>query len=211
MVSNVESPAPESIGEIATVRVELLDTDPLIWREVEVPTSVTLKSLHEIIQALMGWEDYHLWEFTTAKQRFGPPSDEDWGNPPLVDAAKTCLRDVLKPRKTSIDYLYDFGDSWELRLIVTRIRPGEPDVVYPRYIAGERNAPPEDCGGIPGFYNKLDIIADPKNPDHDDIVEWMGEYDPETVDEKAIKARLARVANRRKIGTRRSKKPKASD
>ena len=72
------------------------------------------------------------------------------------------LRDVLKSRKNVIDYLYDFGDSWEHRITVTNIRPGESGVSYPRYIAGEWNAPPEDCGGIPGFYALLEAVADPR-------------------------------------------------
>jgi Plasmid pRiA4b ORF-3-like protein len=67
-----------SFNEIATVRIELQDTDPVIWRQVEVPTSITLKVLHDIVQAVMGWFNYHLWEFTIGKQRYGPPTDKDW-------------------------------------------------------------------------------------------------------------------------------------
>ena len=70
------------------MRIELLDTDPLIWREVEVPTSITLKVLHDIIQITMGWLDYHLWEFTIGKQAYGLPMDEDWGTAPRIEAIK---------------------------------------------------------------------------------------------------------------------------
>lgn len=65
--------APESLNEIATLRIELKDTDPLTWRQVEVPTSITLKVLHDIIQITIGWFDYHLWEFTIGEQRYGLP------------------------------------------------------------------------------------------------------------------------------------------
>jgi Plasmid pRiA4b ORF-3-like protein len=41
--------------EIATVRIELVDTAPLIWREVEVNTSMTLNTLHTVIQSVMNW------------------------------------------------------------------------------------------------------------------------------------------------------------
>jgi Plasmid pRiA4b ORF-3-like protein len=41
------------VNENATVRIELCHSDPLIWRQVEVPTSVTLKVLHNIIQAVI--------------------------------------------------------------------------------------------------------------------------------------------------------------
>jgi hypothetical protein len=76
--------ASDSVNEIATVRIELRHTDPLIWREVEVPTSLTLKVLHDIIRAIMGWFDYHLWEFTIDKQKYGLAMDEDWGSPRLM-------------------------------------------------------------------------------------------------------------------------------
>jgi hypothetical protein len=189
--------ASDSFNEIATVRIELVGSDPLIWREVEVPTSATLKVLHDIVQAVMGWFDYHLWEFSIGKQRYGLPMDEDWGTQPLIAASKIRLRDVLKPRKTTIDYLYDFGDGWEHRLTVTGVRAGQPGGSYPRYVGGERNAPPEDCGGIPGFYEMLDAVADPQHPNHDDVKEWLDEYDPTVIDQLPITYALTRIANRR--------------
>lgn len=197
MSPSAKTNASDSVNEIATVRIELRDTDPLIWREVEVPTSITLKALHDVIQAVMGWFNYHLWELTIDKQRYGLPMDEDWGTEPRKEAAKVRLRDILKPRRTTIDYLYDFGDSWEHRLIVSGIRAGDPQASYPRYVGGERNAPPEDCGGLPGFYDMLEALADPDHPNHADATEWADDYDPDTIDELAIKYALLRIANRR--------------
>ena len=59
-----------------------------------------------------------------------------------------------------------------LKLTVAAIRQGEPDVGHPRYIGGEWNAP-SDCGGIPGFYETLNAIAD---PDHRDAARWFDDY-----------------------------------
>jgi hypothetical protein len=195
--------ASDTFREIATVRIELLSSEPLIWRQVEVPTSITLKVLHDIIQVVMNWFDYHLWEFSIGERRYGLPTNEDRGTAPRTDARKVRLRDVLKPSKTVIDYLYDFGDSWEHRLTLTDIRSGEPGISYPRYIAGERNAPPEDCGGIPGFYELLDALADPEHPNHAEATEWLDEYDPNVIDETAIKFGLSRIANRRNAAGKR--------
>jgi len=114
-----------------------------------------------------------------------------------MEASKVRLRDVLKARKTIIDYIYDFGDCWEHRLTVTDIRAGEPGVSYPRYIGGERNGPPEDCGGIPGFYELLQALADTAHPSHAQLKEWAGDYDPDSFDELPIKYALGRIANRR--------------
>ena len=193
--------------QIATVRIELADSDPLIWREVEVPTSISLKTLHAVIQAAVGWENCHLWEFSLGKRRYGPPG-EDWGPDRRVDASKTRLADLLSPRKTKINYLYDFGDSWEHRLTVSNVRAGDPACSYPRYVGGERNGPPEDCGGIPGFYDKLEAVADPEHPDHADMKDWLGDYDAEAIDELAIKSALGRIANQGRGGKARTGKKK---
>jgi hypothetical protein len=95
--------ASDSFNQIATVLIELKHTDPLIWRQVEAPTSITLKVLHDIVQATIGWLDYHLWEFTVGHRTYGLPMDEDWGAEPRKEAAKVRLREVLAPGKTVID------------------------------------------------------------------------------------------------------------
>ena len=205
--SSDTSAASASVNEIATVRIELKDTDPLIWRQVEVPTSITLKVLHDIIQITIGWFDYHLWEFTIAGRRYGLPMDEDWGTEPRKDAAKVRLREVLKPGRTVIDYLYDFGDGWEHRITVTDVRQGDPDLAYPRYLGGQGAGPPEDCGGVPGFYDLLEARADPDHPEHAQAVEWLDDYDPDDIEILPIKYALGRIAARRNAAkTRLAKK-----
>jgi hypothetical protein len=203
-----QNAASDSFNEIATVDIELRHTDPLIWRRVEAPTSITLKVLHDIIQAVIGWFDCHLWAFTIGKQRYGLPMDDDWGTAPRIDAGRVRLRDVLRPRKAVIDYTYDFGDCWEHRLTVTDVRAGAPDTSYPRYVGGERNGPPENCGGIPGFYGLLEALADPKHPDHADAKQWSADYDPNIFDELPIKYALGRIANRRNAARSRLAKKK---
>jgi hypothetical protein len=202
---------PAAAGEeIATLRIELAYTDPKIWREVEAPTSINFLELHHIVQAAMGWEDDHLWEFTAGGQRFGLPMDDDWGEP-CIDASKVRLREVLRPRKTTIGYLYDFGDSWEHRIAVSKVRAGEPGVAYPRYVAGEYNAPPEDCGGIPGFYGTLEALADPEHPDHGYAMECFEGYDPKSVDTVSVENALGRLASWRGAAKKKaSKKQKAA-
>ena len=45
-----------------------------------------------------------------------------------AEVTEVRLREVLIPRKTTITYVYDFGDDWEHRLIPTNIRQGEPGI-----------------------------------------------------------------------------------
>lgn len=180
---------------IVTLRIELLHTRPLVWRQLEVPTSATLEALHDMVQAAMGWSGTHLWELEIAGRTYGLPDDDDDGfDEPVTDAGSTTLGDILEPRKTSIDYRYDFGDDWAFRLTLTAPRARDAGTTYPHYVGGERNAPPEDCGGIPGFDHLLDALADPSDPELSDILEWVGEYDPERIDEASIRSALAGLA-----------------
>ena len=184
--------------EICTLRIELAESDPPIWREVEVPTAFTLLEVHEIVQRVMNWEDYHLWEFTIDKRRYGIDDGEDlFGVEPALDAEATLLRDILKPRRTQFRYLYDFGDSWDHKLIATKIRPAEANTVYPRLIGGEQNAPPEDSGGIWGFHDKLAVLRNPRDPEYRDLKAWFGRYNPATFPERRIKLALGTFAKAR--------------
>lgn len=201
--------ARPGIDDIVAVRVKLQGSRPAIWRKVEVPTSITLDVLHDILQAVMGWCDCHLWELAVGGRKYGLPMDGDWGTGARTDARKVRLRDVLGPGKTVIDYVYDFGDYWQLRLTVSEVRPGLPDVSYPRYVGGRHNAPPEDCGGIPGFHEMLEALADPDDPDHAQIKEWAGDYDPDTVDERPIKVALGDIASRRNAAEASARKKQA--
>jgi Plasmid pRiA4b ORF-3-like protein len=102
------------------------------------------------------------------------------------------------------------GDCWEHQLTLSKPRDADPALAYPRYLAGENPAPPEDCGGIPGFYAQLEALADPNHPDpnhpdHDNAKEWFGDYDPTRFDDQPIKDRLARIANRRRSASPKSK------
>lgn len=206
----IKTPAEgfDGFNEIATIRIELEDSDPPIWRAIEAPTSMTLKALHETIQQLMGWFDYHLWEFSDKNHRYVPPMVEDWGDKPCRKAGSVRLRDICERKKTVLTYVYDFGDDWRMCVVITDIRPGDPDMGYPRYLGGERAAPPEDCGGIPGFYDLLDAYENPDRPDHAEARDYLEDYDPHTVDELPIKYALGRIANRRNAARKRLQRPK---
>jgi len=39
------------------------NTEPLVWRRIQVPEDYSFWDLHVAIQDAMGWLDYHLHEF----------------------------------------------------------------------------------------------------------------------------------------------------
>ena len=62
---------------IAALSVTLLDTQPPIWRRLLVSASIRLDRLHDVIQAAMGWQDYHLHVFTKGADQYGEPDRDD--------------------------------------------------------------------------------------------------------------------------------------
>lgn len=171
----------------------LLDVEPLVRRVVEVPGEASLAVLHEVVQDAMGWEHAHLHEFDIDGARYGLP-DPDWDSG-VVDESKTNLFRVLKPGQ-QVGYVYDFGDNWHHRLVVAAVTAPEPGVHYPRCVAGQGACPPEDVGGIWGFEEFVEVLADPAHPEHAERVEWWGSdrFDPHHFDLDATDRALARLA-----------------
>lgn len=156
-----------------------------------MPGDVSLMELHSILQIAMDWESYHAWEFRIGGRSFGIPDPDGWIE--REDALDAQLDEVVPEVKARFRYTYDFGDDWEHDVLVEKIFSPEPGVDYPICTGGKRAAPPEDCGGVFGYYEKLEIVQDPDHPEYEDTVEWLGEsYDPEEVDLELINARLRR-------------------
>ena len=193
--------AIEKAQEIYQIKVNLLGTDPPIWRRLLVPAGLTLGQLHEILQLAMGWEDCHMHDFCIGQQRFGKPG---WMEETRSETVR--LFNVLGRVGAKALYTYDFGDTWEHQIVVEKRLAAEPDCTYPACVAGERHGPPEDCGGIPGFYNLLEAIGNPEHEQHDELLDWLGDdFDPEAFSVDEINRRLASLGRRRNNAATRKK------
>lgn len=184
---------------IARLHIQLNDIEPVIWRRVEVPLTTTLKALHAVIQAIMLFEDYHLFQFEIGDHRYGYP-DPEWGDD-MRDARNIRLGAILARGETRFTYTYDFGDDWRHTIVIEEVVAADPMVDYPRFVEGVRRAPPEDIGGLPGFEEFLGAMADPKHPEHDSVMTWYGRpFDPTDIDVPTITQRLEKLARRRAVG-----------
>jgi hypothetical protein len=175
---------------IYQLKITLKGSKPPIWRRVEVPGTITLAALHHVIQAAMGWYDSHLHQFEVGDTTYG---DREMLEDLDVRNSRTIRLNQIAPAvKAKFSYLYDFGDNWDHAILVEKITPPEPTARYPRCIAGKRACPPEDCGGIWGYAELLEALANPEHPEHEDMLEWVGEpIDPEAFDLAEVNARLA--------------------
>lgn len=194
---------PEKQQEIYQIKVTLLGTDPPVWRRLLVPAELTFERLHEVLQLAMRWEDSHLHDFRIGQQTFGTPDPTErfFAGPRTVSERTVRLHSVLGRVGAKAVYTYDFGDSWEHRVVVEKRLAAEPGRAYPLCVAGERHCPPEDCGGIHGFYKLLEAM-DPANEAHEEYLDWVGEdFDPEAFSVDETNERLAPLQRRVKAAS----------
>jgi len=175
---------------IYQIKITLIGAKPPIWRTVLVPGDIKLGAFHNVIQHTMGWENCHLHQFIANNVFYGVPDDEFGMD--TKNETKYKLSQLLTKEKESIIYEYDFGDSWEHKILLEKITPLDTKTVLPVCLKGKRACPPEDCGGIWGYEELLETISDPKHPDHDDMLEWLGgSFDPEEFNLEDINDDLA--------------------
>jgi hypothetical protein len=173
---------------VVSLKVTLRGTKPPIWRRLLMPGTMTLGDLHEAIQAAMGWEGGHLHAFDIDGRQYGDRRTVD----DVADENRLTLNGVLKSGVTRFGYIYDFGDNWEHTVAIEKSQPTTEGQAYPACVDGKRNCPPEDCGGVWGYEELLQILADPAHPEHAERLDWLGEdFDPEDFSIQIADATLA--------------------
>lgn len=148
------------------ITASLNDSDPLIWRTVEVRSDMRLDLVHEIVQAAFGWNNSHLHmfgiggePFDQRSQAFLCPFDVEEGEVDGIPEGEVQLDETLAEPGDLLHYVYDYGDHWDvtLRLDDVLSRPAE----LATCIAGNRAAPPDDCGSRRTAQALAEILDDP--------------------------------------------------
>ena len=191
---------------MARVLIRLRDIEPCIWRRVDVPVSISLAGLHQVIQATMGWTDSHLHRFEINGRDYGFGFEFEQEDSPRTYKDKNVrLRTLIAHGVRRFPYIYDYGDNWEHDIIIESVREGEEDVEYPAFLEGQRRCPPEDVGGAQGFQGFLHIVARPRHPEHQKWVTWYGRrFDPEDIEDHRIQMMLGQMARQRRGRKRRT-------
>lgn len=182
---------------ILRITVTLEDVKPAVTRRIEVPAAFRLDRLHLVLQAAMPWQNYHLYEFEAGGTRWGLP-DPDYGDDDTRPAAKASLADLVDAAGGGpIGYLYDFGDSWHHRITVEAEIEPDPRHLYPRLTDVAGRCPPEDVGGAPGYDRFLDILANPDNPEHGELLTWHGgPFDPDVPPADELRLNVLKLAKK---------------
>jgi hypothetical protein len=185
------------------VKVTLMETDPPIWRRLIVPGDTTLARLDRIIQAAMGWTNSHLHTFTVGGVLYAEPSPE-W-EVEVRDERRVRLADVAREEGEAFVYEYDLGDSWRHQVLVEEVIVAADEARGPRCLGGERACPPEDSGGIGGYYDMLLTLRDPHDDEYEGTRVWVesmtgGPFDPEAFDLEATNKAIEALLFRRRRG-----------
>jgi hypothetical protein len=172
-------------GSVYILEVEILDIEPKIWRAFAVKESTTLEDLAYIIITSFGWHGGHLHGFYVGPQEYGMLDTDDTGEleeEGMLDEGKAKLMDLPQADLKKFIFTYDFGDNWDHEIRLKKTEGLVPGVKYPLCLGGARNAPPEDCGSVPGYYEVLDALKNRKKPtkEQKERLDWLEDgYDPE--------------------------------
>jgi hypothetical protein len=178
-------------------KITLLETKPAIWRRIQT-CDCTLDDLHYLIQATMGWTNSHLHQFEIKGERYGDPKllHDGLDDIEFADSTATTLSDIVPSNGTRFQFLYeyDFGDGWQHQILFEGSPAPDKAVKYPLCLEGERACPPEDVGGVGGYDDFLEAIANPHHENHDDLLKWVGgKFDAEAFDVIAVNRQLEKL------------------
>jgi len=176
-------------NKIYQIQIALKRFKPKIWRRLLIPSDLLLSDFHKVIQTSMGWTNSHLHQFIKNRTFYTVKMQDDdlWDEMDNVDYKEIKISDLLKKEKDKIVYEYDFGDGWEHDIILEKILPPDNDTKHPICLTGKMNCPPEDCGGIWGYSDMLEILKDPDHEEYESYIEWLGEeFDPKYFDKDEV-------------------------
>jgi hypothetical protein len=180
---------------------------------LDLPASLMLGQVHQVLQVAFGWEDAHLHRFTDSDP-FAPlrpidgeiPDIQQWmpqdccEEPTDLPEEDCSLGQLLVSGSGAAFYEYDFGDSWLHRIELVSRRPADEATLPARLTDGARRGPLEDSGGLPGYEDILDALADPTHPDHTEYSEWVAAmtntdepFDPEFLDVAEVNRTLGGI------------------
>lgn len=176
-----------------TLDVTLKGSPRKVYRQLTIPSDLSLGHLGEVLISAVGWEGYHLNQFIKDRNTCYLLPDE-YGNVDFgYDARQYAIGDLLKRVGTKIQWEYDFGDSWthELKL-VEKVAIDKEDEEKVTLVKATGACPPEDCGGVGGYRYLLNALKNPGSEEYEEMVGWLGGgFDPKAFNLSAARQRIA--------------------
>lgn len=174
--------ATENEAKIFVFKIEINHGHEVpIWRMVEVPATYSFYDLHVAIQDSMMWMDYHLHKFNMRNpvnkryEHIGIP--DDWMSKSIKPEKHTEIAKYFSPSNPICKYEYDFASPWNFLIRLEKIIPKDPNVKYPRCVAGNCASPPEDFTEDPSDMSWINKPIDFVNiPFRDPVEAWENAF-----------------------------------
>ena len=182
-------PVPGYILEIS-----IMFSDPLIWRRVAVPGSITLATLHRIIQLAMGWSDSHVHQFLIGKISYEPTlGTAGIAESKRFDERNFKLHTLEEDMGFMFTYLYDAGEGWEHDIRLEEVIPADRNFKKPVLLSGEQACPPEIVRDIHEYQALIEAAEKQSDTGYRELSELSGitHFDPAFFDLETAKQRLA--------------------
>jgi hypothetical protein len=142
----------------------------------------------------MDWQNYDMFDFKLGGLIIGSQNLEL--SSLTIDSDGAIIGKLLNEKGMKFEYTYDYGDSWIHEIVVKEIYPKNRGDISLTCISGERSCPPEDCGGLPGYYRNLEIIGNTKHPEYRETREWMQkDFDPSAFNVGQVNRQLSTLAS----------------
>ena len=166
-------------------------TNPLIYRIIQVPKDITFRKLHEVIQVVCGFENYHMYQFIDIDENLYiiDENDESIEDKTMI-AQKTRINKHFT-KNPYILYEYDFGDEWYMTIELSKTVPDTSKAQIMSY-EGEYN-PAEDIGGPFEFMELLELKQDGYDEDDLDEEELEVLEEIKKIDIKKIQKKLDKI------------------
>ncbi len=163
---------------IYSLTSSLNDWIPRIWRRLWVRSDMRLNEIATILYLSMGWSGSHLSEITAREKSYGDRSIDP--PPGLLEWTEYTLHDIAKDGLTQFQFLYDFGDSWQMTVKIKEERKLDLNAPYPVCVNGENAGPPEDVGSYSGFEHFIKVMRNKNHQEFKQLSQWWGEesFDP---------------------------------
>jgi len=169
---------------------ELKHFKPRIWRRFVINADSTLADLGYLMIAMFEGTASHLFHFyKDLDVYYECAAYEDTGLESeffrTVDARKVKIAEMFSEVGDKLNFEYDYGDSWEFAIKLEKI---DQPVEAPKVLKGAGYGIVEDCGGVGGLDDIVELCKTRKGGAYEEFVAWSGlaKFDITQFDAKSL-------------------------
>ena len=186
------------MDDIIQLKIILDETEPIIWRRIQVEKVTTFFQLHSIIQTTMGRGCNYPFNFKVDGYVLGEPTttgiNQSAKAKVIIDSREIDMESIFVKPGERFTYSSYLRNRCKHKIILEKFQPKDPKQNYPVCIDGELAAPPEDCPSVEEYYDWLEIVQYRNHLWRRSVLKWLGKnFDPGFFDKEKVNMRLGNL------------------